>query len=321
MNFEYYYPKKDFSKFKIEKVCVFLKNGESFQLHKSEVRQVDVTLCDRLVRCGKGTAPLVDRGTIGLSIRQEHPPYDASVVCDEEAYQRDRKQYIEQRLAEEMIDRVHLYDENNWHDVLLGDICAVREADGLTLKFMPNPRFGPAEQTKSSIRLRDIPVESVFSIGLDFENCESFDIWPSEILDMRLWFCKKLVWEAYGYNRRLRGGYIRWKPNPRNLPRTVHLFNEWQGRRTQGVAPLIRRLCDKGADEIDICHLYVTYKYPGDGVLAEECISVDDLRPNDVVEQLDEAGCLAFTSGYARRLKDGSVLIVFGKELPQKWRK
>ena len=40
-----------------------------------------------------------------------------------------------------------------------------------------------------------------------------------------------------------------------------------------------------------------------------------------MIEQPDEAGCLAFTSGYARRLKDGSVLIVFGKELPQKWRK
>ena len=75
------------------------------------------------------------------------------------------------------------------------------------------------------------------------------------------------------------------------------------------------RLCRDRIDDIDICHLYVEYKHAGYCRSYEECLCVEDIRPMEEIEREEEEnGFGSYISGYAKREKDGSILIVFGKK-------
>ena len=132
-------------------------------------------------------------------------------------------------------------------------------------------------------------------------------------------FNKKLCWNSSGYARTVNNGFIKLKLDKENTWRKTNLAAEWLGKSAKGIAPLEKRLVGKkGRDEIDICHLYVTYNYAGYCINREECIEIHDVRPYECFENPENEDVYdeSFISGYAERQDDGSILIVFGKALP-----
>lgn len=331
---EYKCPKVKFDKEKVKKIYVFLKNGDFFEIWETEIVDVSLHLYDRLVWGNRESAIVAESGFIRLRIEEKKRNHHACFLYNAKELRRDRKAYIENRLiAEGGIDRVLLFDENSWHHVLFGDAFAAMEGEELVIRYRPNELYGPSSEEEHSIMLNTVSKSVVDKIDLSFENCESFEIYRDEIVDMQLDLDKTLCWNSSGYGRRVRSGYIKLRLDREIDWRHVNLMGEGWGKRTKGIRPLERRLCYKGTDVIDICHLYVTYDYAGYGISREECIDIDDIRPPSYFDtgkncdecELDDCeGCEEaerywdFISGYAQKQRDGTILIVFGKELPQK---
>ena len=137
---------------------------------------------------------------------------------------------------------------------------------------------------------------------------------------MKLNFSEGLVYNSSGFARAIRDGFIKVKFNPDISWRKTNLTNEWQGKKTKGIASLEKRLVWKNKrSTIDICHLYITYDYAGYCISREECIVIDDIRPDEYFDRIEKEDVYddTFISGYAERQNDGSILIVFGKEPPK----
>lgn len=317
---EYVCSKKKFEKKEIEKVYIFFKNGDFLKIRKNEIMDIDVRLYDNLVWNGEESSPVVESGFIKLRIQAGKAKGEPRFLCDPDQYNKNRKGYIENRLTVEGgIERICLFNENNWHDTLFGDAFAVMEGDCLLIKYKPNDLYGPCTGENHVMRLGDVSRQNTERILLDFENCESFEIFPEEIINVQLKFGQELDWNSSGYAREIKGGFIQLRLSPKISWRKVNLADEWMGRKTRGIAPLEKRLCRKGEDVIDICHLYVTYDYAGYGIKREEHIAIHDIRPAEYFERLEREDIYdeSFISGYARKQDDGTIMIVFGEALPQ----
>lgn len=175
-----------------------------------------------------------------VSIQEKKPKYNDKLLYNATKYTKDRKAYIENRLVNEGgIDHLVLFDENYWNTPVFGDAYAVMDGEHLLIQFKPNDLYGTNSGEKHLIKLGTVSKSKIESIDFSFENCEDFEIFPSEILDMQLDFCPELCWTASGFGRQIKNGYIKWKPDP-TAPRKTHMSAEWDGKRTKGVAPLIR---------------------------------------------------------------------------------
>ena len=107
--------------------------------------------------------------------------------------------------------------------------------------------------------------------------------------------------------------------------------NIYDYQKKPSIKKLEERIVGKGESEIDICHLYVTYLRGGTSFYLEECIYVPELKTKNADADSDSKDTLPdvkeddgeyyheeyepFISGYAKRDKDGSILIVFGKPI------
>ena len=323
---KYYISKKKHCKEKIHTLTLHFSNGDDLCITKGEIADLQLQLYDRLVCYGKQTSAVVASGFIKLKIQQNKKRMIKANVFDSYAYRKDRKQYIEGRLMREPCTAVSLFDELNWSDTVLGDAMCEMEDEYLVIRYRHNPKYGACESDRHVICLADVALQRVHKIFLDFENCEGFAVFQSEILDMHLCFHDELEWNSSGYARHVKSGFLRLKLDP-SIHRERHLFSEHSGQAKQDVRSLYKRLCiGKGETEIDICHLYVITDR-GYGVTSEESIGVDSLyQPEMDSEECDfdaydeedlEDTFDPYISGYATRQRDGSVLIRLGasKEL------
>ena len=321
MNFEFFYPKKKFERKDISKAYIFLKNGDFLEIRKNEFVEISVNFYDNLIWNFREASPVVESGFIKLRIQDRKAKYEYCFLYNPKEYTKSRKEYIESRLIKEgLIERICIFDENSWHDTLFGDAYAELEGDYLFIRYQPNNLYGSYTNENNTINLGVVSKSIIEKINLDFENCESFEIYKEEIVDIQLNFYKKLDWNSSGFARTIRDGFIRLKLNPQINWRKINLANEWQGKKTKGIAPLKKRLVWKNnRDEIDICHLYITYDYAGYCINREECIEINDIRPDEYFDNLEKEDTYdnTFISGYAEMQNDDSILIVFGKELPK----
>ena len=307
MKCEYFCKKKSFDPRKIEEAQVFFSNGDFVTLSKGEIVDLSIKFYDELRVGEEGFCPVAKSGFVKCKISRKNRRNGDSLLYDNSEYGKNFKEYFENRCVNENgIRYMRIFDENFWH---LPFYCFAtgRMQDGfLILDIQESYGCGSADSDFHTVRARGITKENVEKILLGFENCDGFEVFPEEIKDMQLDFEKDLEWGSAAFQRKLSSGYIRLKLNKDITWRVSHM--QFDGGRNI-IPKLEKRLCGKGKDTIDICHLYVTYDYAGYGMALKECVGIDDIRPIEEQEN-DEWG---YVSGYAERQNDGSVLIVFGK--------
>jgi len=316
---KYTYPKKKFDKKDVEFMYVFFDNGDFISLNRNEVVDLEISLYDRLIQNERGVCPVAESGFIKLIINRINKAiYNNVFVYNAKEYKKDRIAYIQNRCVNEGgITCVRLFDENNWHDTIYGNIVGEMDGKFLVLKFLSQPNFGSSKSENNVVMLNPIGKSIIENIFLDFENCEGFTIYDDEIIDIQLEFENELVWGSDDLLRNVKSGFIKCILDPEIDYRRIHLFDD--GKIT--LKKLEQRLCGKkGQATHDICHLYIDYKFYGFGSKRRECIEVEDIRPDEEIERLrklEEEGkydyCADFFGGYCKRKEDGTLIITFGK--------
>lgn len=308
---EYFYPKHNFERCDVDGMYVFFRNGDYFKVERNEIVDINLKLYDNLMWNGRQTSPIVESGFIKLKIREGNK--STAFLHNTKEYLKDRKTYVEERMRKESCSHVCIFNEYSWHNCLFGDAHAELAEDCLIINYKPNALYGPCESENHVISLNNISTKAIEKICLDFENCDYFEIFNNEIVDMQLTFENELVWNSHGYARKIKSGFIRIKFEPEITWRKIGVWCCDSHNPKKQIKGLIKRLCYKdGECETDICNLYVDYDYMGYGVTREERIDVDDIRPSQYFEANEDED--SYVSGYAMKQSDGTVLIRFGKK-------
>lgn len=318
--------KKIFSKDStIEKMEIHFLNGDFLTIRKNEIFNISINFYDELLRSDDKLYPIARSGFVKLKIQNGRAKWESRSLYDDKEYIASRKDYIESRCVCDSIKFIKLYNQNNWSDIIYGDVLASHEGDYLFLRYTPHDSLGDWESENHQINLSHPLKDTIFTMRLDFENCEGVDVYRDEIVDMNLVFSSQLDWVSSGYVRRVRGGYIRIKFDDGYENRYVDVWNS--GKKVK-LKHIERRICGKGCESVDICNLYLDFH--GGCELKSEHITVDSLyQPSEESELGDyddfdeyydslEANEDTydddfFESGYAKKLDDGSILIIFGK--------
>lgn len=323
MTRQYTYPKQRFTAKGIQFIQVFFANGDYFEIPKREIIDIDVQFYDNLVAGERGFCPVAKSGFIKCKIINKRNSRCYARLYNYTEFLKNRKTYLQNRCVNEGgVCYFRLFDDCNWHYPIKADVVATMCDDYLIFNFVENATFGSFDNDFHSVNVCDLTKDTISCIDLDFENCENFVIYPEEIQDIRINFKKQLIWNSGCLGREIESGYLRLKLNKSFTWREFTLHD---CDKLPSVNKLERRLCGKGVDDCDICHLYITYHYAGYGIGFRECVDVRDIRYADQPikwhdcesdyydddEEDDDDPC--FVSGYAKREKDGSILIVFGK--------
>ncbi len=314
---EYVIKKANFNKKKIRGAYVFFENGEYVSLDGSELVDISVNVYDNLVWHYEGFCAVAQSGFIKLNIQDRNEFNDgAGFLYNQQEYNNNRKKYIEQRcFKERCITEIWFFDELNRHKELLGNFSVASDGEYIKLVVLPQPQMGESSGEKHKILLGDINKEKICCITLDFENGESFMVFNSEIEDINLVLDKKLELGSSRYQRRVKEGYIKLKLPKNLLPRGYDLFDDKDLKRKN----IERRLCGKnGSSTHDICRLNIAYDHAGASGTISEDIEVYDMEPKKEVDKLvkqeenEYAPCYRFVSGYAKLLKDRTIILTFG---------
>ena len=317
---------------------VFFKNGDYFKIKRKEIIEVKMHLYDNLILHNREFYPVCESGYIKLKISEKKSKNESHHLYNPEDFAKDRVAYIKDRLLSGGIDRIYMFNENNWHKAFFGDAYAEADREFIIIKYKPNELYGPSGSESHIVRAGELTKSVIEKITLDFENCDSFDIFDKEIEELNLSFKEGLDWNYGGYGRQLDGGFIKLKLDHEFYWRKVHIYEDWKPESKRAMKQLERRLCGKGGEDyVDICHLYVSYNYAGCGTDFEERISVNDIRPeyhSSDDYDYDDFDCYdddddddyddeIFISGYAKKQDDGSIIIFFGgdpkSETYKKW--
>ena len=313
-------PKKEYTKKLVSFLYMFFDNGDYFEIKGSELIDINIKTYDQLVVCDNVFAPIAESGYIKLKICSKQNLVDktSNLLHDNYKFRKNRKSYIENRcIGKEKITKLFLFNKYNFHNVLIGNFAASLENDILTINVLPQTTLLKKESNFHNINIAPVIKENIFKIILDFENCEGFSVYSTEILDINLKFSKTL--SNYEFERVVNGGHIVIKLDKNNFHRDNFLFN------TASIKDFEKRLCSKkGEDVVDICNLYISYNY-GFSLNHEERICVEDFKTKKEIDALikqeddyekkygTSAYFCIFESGYSKKLKNGSIIIAFGK--------
>ena len=309
-------PKKRMEKSKVERIELAFTNGDYFTLERREIVEVDVSFYDELRVGERAFCPVASGGVIRCKLSR-HKTAEYSLFPVEELGERESlKDYWEKRCLAGGIRYIRLFDKNCWH---LGFYCQARgrmEGDVLCLELQPMAGYGPSSGERHVLSVRDVTKENVEKIVLDFENCDSMEIFPEEIAEMQLKMSEELEWNSSCFARTVTGGRLRLKFKRGITWRDANLY---VASSKVTVAHLKKRLCYRGnRDTLDICRLYVSYRHMGYGTVYEEAIGVADVRTPEELDASWEAEDGEYMiCGYAQKEADGSVLVVFGERLPE----
>lgn len=307
--------KKDLVKKEIKFIYIFFDNGDFVSIDGTELTNISVGIYDRLVRHGDGFCAVAQAGCFEFKIDEQNKHELKSFVHDPHAFNSDRKRYIEHRcLSESRITEIRFFDELNWDHRLLGNFNAETDGNTLRLVIVSQPQMGGASSNEHTIMLGEIEKEDVCSLDLIFENCESLTVFNNEIKEIDLIFEKELEWGSSKFYRCVKEGYIKLKLR-KDLSRASNLFGVKSLKRKN----MERRLCGKGGCSThDICRLHFNLYHAGYGDKLCESIECEEIKPQKEVERLikreehDNAVHYMFESGYAKLLKDRTVVLTFG---------
>ena len=313
MSYEYVCQKVKFSANKFYEAQMFFRNGDYFELSKGEIIEIDINFYDTLIAGEHGFCPIAKSGFIKCKIKEKAPKHARAFVYNQNEYAKNRKEYLEQRCVNEGgIYYLRLFDCNHWHYSIYVETVASLENGYMILRFQENQTYGSADKEYHTVNTCNITKTIVEKICLDFENCDSFDIYQEEIQEININFKRQLEWTSSCFGREIENGFIRLKLNKELTWRYVNVYN--CNEKVPNIKKLERRLCGKGIDDCDICHLYVSYNYAGYCKDYKERIKINDIRPiAELEKETEENGFSSYISGYAKRETDGSILIVFGK--------
>lgn len=318
----YFVEKKKYNAKNVEHLDIVFQNGNYLRIKKGELADLRLDLYDRLVRYEDSASFVGHSGYVRLKIssKKRTPPDGTAFLYNFDSYKKDRKSYIETRCVEEN-DVAHLvfYDGNNWNDMIFGDILCHMDGEFLILQFEPNQKYGSADSDIAYIDLPDISKKDILRMTLDFENCETVTVYENEIRDIDLIFEEQLEWSGGDFCRRVKSGILELKLRKEYRDRSANLYDS--GRSGTTVGTIIKRLCGKGQDIHDICHLYITYGYVGYGHLLEEKIEIADMRlyeekhrayDGESDEYIYDDGYEIYIGGCANAERDGVVTVRFG---------
>ena len=324
---EYTYPKKEFIPEDISRIALFFKNGDYLTIRGNEILSIELSLYDELFWHGRELAPEASGGLIRLRIHgsRGRDDYDEYLLYDPDEYEKHRRFYFKRRLIDEGgITKLIVFDHNNWNMPLLGNIVAEDDGGIIVLRFLPNPcrAEGADNGDTHRVKLCNPDQVRIEKITLDFENCDVYDVYEDEIIDMQLSFREELEWNSSGIARVLDCGSIKLKLDNAITWRHANIFG-FSEKKSRSISRLIRRLTETPSDMLDICHLYVEYSYLGYCITHEERICVpalnaapeaqrDGFDPYDDFD--DEDDCYGtYESGYAEKNRDGSITIILGR--------
>ena len=305
---KYVCQKRKLNKSKINFIWVFFSNGDFFSLDKKELVALDVDFYDRLIYSPDGILPVASGGFIDFKIRkQETEIYNLRVLHDEKEYRKSRKTYIENRLTlGDQITKLAFFDNNNWSFSILGNFLGKKTGDVIRLEILPNPVSGEKESLNHYICLPDLNRKDIFKIMLDFENCDHFDIFQSEIVSLNLVINENLQVDSNCFCREIVGGSMKIKLQKGFDARKIFLYSYSPESPEES---LYDRLCSgKKWSEIDLCNLYVDFANPFRTLLKTECLPIKEIR--------EKSKPYFFVSGWARILKGKTVEIRFCKNRP-----
>ncbi len=339
MSCEYTFPKNKFSEESvIERLKICFDNGDYLEIKQREILDASIDFYDSLIFGEGGAYPVARSGFIKLKIQEGNAKMPKCFLYNQKEYKSKRKQYIENRLScEGGIKCITLYNCNNWSNTVFGDIYATCEDEFLFLRFKENEHYGTYGSENHSIKLRNISKSMIRAIDIDFENCDGFEIYGDEIVDLQFNFEGCLNWNSNGYIRCVKNGYMVIKLNPDyNDSRSENVYLCKKGKKMTRY--LESRMCQRRFDLTDICNLYITYDYYDYRGAIKETITMptlsrsgkwttvtnddelDGYPPNDYYcyEDDDEyEDNFPYISGYAEKGSDGTIKIVFGKKPPE----
>lgn len=318
MENRYQYPKRTYTKNNVSSMYIFFENGDFLEIAGSEIYDLQINTYDKLVREGRGVSPVAEKGYIKLKICDKASFFRKSYeVYNPDQIKKGRKSYMENRcMTESIIYKLWLFDSNNWHNVILGNIKAKMEDGFLIFEFLPLSLMSEASGEMHYINLGNITKDKVFKIDLDFENCESFVVYNSEIEEINIKCDNNLEWDGGDLCRSVESGYIKIKLDKSYASRENSLFDDENLK----IKDFERRLCgNKGEACHDICHLYIDYYHSGYGTALSECVVVNDIISDEEYAKREQQAMeeeytyYEYRSGYCKKLKDGSIIIAFGK--------
>lgn len=316
MEREYTVAKKVYKKEDISYIEVVFDNGDFVPLSGDEILDISIRLYDKLILENNEFCAFAKSGLINLKlIESPKELYSKKYIFNYKEFNKNRLEYIKNRLSVVGgIKCIKFFNENNFHTTVCGNIIAETDGDYLSMRFMSKPIDEPYKSENHKISLNNITRSQIRSVLLDFENCDSFSIYAKEILDMQLNFDDKL--SSFDYSRVIKSGFIKLRLSEDNGYREMHFYED---RKKITQKKLEQRLCGKNESEMhDICHLYINYDYTGYGTRREECLTVNDIKSDEVIAQLEaledetDGFYYSFESGNATRLQKGAILITFG---------
>ena len=334
MNYTYTCKKVTPNVKEVSEANIYFRNGDFFRVSKSEISDLKVEYYDKLVSAERGFIPYARGGLLKLKLSEKKKKDYDFLLTDASSVKKGRKEHLEHRCLEDAPYYFAFFDKNNWHRSFFADTVVSLEDDELIFTFVENTAMGSYESDHHTVNIRELNKNSILKIELDFENCDVINVYEDEIEEICLNFKEELCYISE-YSREISGGYMRIKFNKEYIDR--HYYeNIYDYHKKPSIKKLEERIVGKGESEIDICHLYVTYLRGGTSFYLEEHIVVpeiekadaDELSPSDYEktrteiseDEDDDEYCDSykyepFISGYAKRDKDGSILIVFGKPI------
>ena len=316
----YYLPKADFGDGQVKKLRLFFDNGDYLTFCEKEISYIDINFYDRMIWYNGEICRVANSGTIRLSVKEEKHDYKGidGFLKNEKEYLNDTAAYIKNRCVNEGgISYIMLFNEDNWSETIFGDIVANEENDCLVLNFNENDKYGTSDGKNNYIELNDLSKDIINNICLDFENCEGINIYQDEIIDIKIEFEEKFLYDQWFMHRSIKSGFIKFRLNKDYNNRTINLIDD----RVPDVKQLEKRICPKrGISKHDICNLYVEYDYAGYGRRRIEQLNIEgnEIRcktencPDGEYSEEEGSDIFCFIGGYSKKLSDGSLIVTFG---------
>lgn len=324
---EYKIKKEVFRKEDIHFMRIFFENGDYLPVSGRELQDFSVKLYDRLVlennSYTRHCCPVVESGFIKFKpTKKVKGFYTDAYLNNYREYSKDRSLYIKNRLiSENDVKYVQIFDKNDWRHTLLGNITAQVDDNCVTLLFKQKNNNQSCNGEYHTISLPEVKKTMIKSLYLDFENCEGFDVYNDEIVDLQLKFKEMLCVDSSDYNREIESGYIKLKFDEKYNEYRDNSFFDDLSKGKKGNKEIEMRLCGrKGIDLHDICHLYIDYEYAGFGEMRKECIEIEDIRSDEEFAEIEKyegeeiVNYLPYyLGGYCEKTGDGYLLITFGE--------
>lgn len=299
----YYYKKNFYSPKDVECAQIIFENKDCISLNKAEIIDFDFKFYDNMIIYNETIIPVVKSGFLKLKLsRYKSSRNDCPYMNNIKEYNKDRRKYIENLLCNNYGKiTVRFFDTNSFHKSLNGNFKAIIEDEYLVLKAVDSYPLALSDNDCFSIELHNIAKSIIRKINLVFENCESFEIYKEEILDMQLNLNDQLYEYSDNYIRQLTNGYIVVKFDPSIFYRKIYLLSELKTYKTKH---LKQRLChNKDKITHNICLLDIHYDYAGYGLNHSETIDTNGIWANDDL----------FIGGYCEKLDDNVICIHFKK--------